>query len=195
MKRIIITIFFIGFINVSQAQYSLFNVTWNIAIPSSELKDFIDETSTLGFSFGGRYFIYDYVSVGGSFGWQTFDTKFTGTQSIDNVQITGTQFKYINTYPLQVNSHYYLGKDGGIRPYIGTSVGLTWVNQRVDLGIFTNSDVSTHFSIAPEVGVIIPLGASGVGAMVAAKYEQAFKSSNDFNITFWSISLSLAFLN
>ena len=195
MKKIIITIPFLGFMNASQAQYQLFQVGWNIAIPSGELRDFIDETSTRGFYFGGRHFIFDFVSVGGSFGWQTFNTKFTGTQEIDNAQITGTQYKYINAYPLQFNSHYYLGDDGGIRPYIGTSVGVTWVNQRVDLGIFTSSDTSTHFAIAPEIGVVIPIGVAGVGAMVAAKYEQAFKSSNNFHVPYLSINISVAFLN
>lgn len=195
MKKILFSLLFIGFALTSQAQYSVYHLNWNVGLPTGDLKNYIDDPSALGFSFGGRHFIYDFFSVGGSFGWQTFDQKISGTQENGNIQLTGTQFRYVNTYPLMFNVHYYLGEDGGIRPYLGTGVGVTWVNERTDMGIYTSEIRSTHFGLAPEVGVIIPFGASDVGLLLGAKYEQAFKSSNDRHISYLSFNIALAFID
>lgn len=195
MKKILFSLLLIGFTFTSQAQYGIYHLNWNVGVPAGDLKDFIEDPSTTGFTFGGRHFVYDFFSVGGSLGWQTFHQKVTDVFTNENVQAYGTQFRYINTYPLQVNVHYYLGEDGGIRPYFGTGLGVTWVNERTDMGIYTSETRSTHFAASPEVGILIPFGASDAGLLLGAKYEQAFRSSNERHISHFTFNLAIAFID
>lgn len=200
MKKLIpIIIIILLSSGMTKAQMSIFQVSWDVAIPTGELKNnYIDQTSARGFSIGGRKFIYDFFSVGGKGGWQTFNQKLTGTQKVDGTtDLTGTQFRYVNAFPLMVNAHFYLGEDEGIRPYVGINTGVTFITQQTDIGLWTVGDNSTHFGLAPEVGVLIPIGIAGGGVSLSAKYEQAFKSNNaaDIHYQYFSVSLGFIFAN
>jgi hypothetical protein len=179
-----------------KAQESIFQISWDIAFPVGELKDqYISDASARGISIGGRKFIFDWFSVGGKAGWQTFTQRVAGTESIDpTLDLTGTQLRYVNIFPVMANFHYYLGQDEGIRPYIGANIGVSFVTQQTDIGLWTINDNSTHFGLAPEVGVLIPIGIAGGGMSISAKYEQAFKSNNKFDMQIQYFSMNLGFI-
>ncbi|MFY0627358.1 MAG: hypothetical protein JXR07_13740 [Reichenbachiella sp.] len=195
-KTVLIIILFVASLSALKAQMSIFQVSWDIAFPMGEIKDqYIDEASMRGISIGGRKFVYDWFSFGGKAGWQTFNQKLSGTQIVnETTDLTGTQFRYVNAFPIMANAHFYMGQDEGIRPYIGTNVGVTFVTQRTDVGLWTVSDNSTHFGIAPEIGVLIPIGIAGGGISLSAKYEQAFKSNNAFDMHIQYLTASIGFI-
>ena len=178
------------------AQESMFQMGWSLSVPVGETETFINPTSSRGVVMGGRKFLFDFFSIGGQASWQVFDGVTTGYSNInESTDITGKQYRYINAFPLMFNSHFYFGTDGGIRPYLGSAVGLSIVNTRTDFGLYRIDDTTLHFAVAPEFGFIIPIGVAGAGLNFAVKYEQAFKSTNDMHIQYLSFNLSFAFLN
>jgi outer membrane protein len=195
MKKFIYTLLITGALTtMASAQESVFSIGWNVAIPTGELKEYIDVTSARGVRIGGRKWIYDNLSVGGEGGWQIFYNKYTGTENIDGTtDISGTFFKYVNAYPLMANVHFYLGDDGGVRPYLGTNIGVTFVNKKTDVGIWTVSDTHTQFTLAPEVGAFIPVGVAGAGLNLGFKYEYSFKTSDIGATPYASFFLAFAF--
>ncbi len=196
-KYIIIIVASIGSL-AATAQESIFQIGWDVAIPTGDLEEkYMDEVSFRGVTIGGRKFLTDFFSLGGKAGWQTFYTRFDGTYEIDDhSSLNGTQLRYLNVYPIQGNFHYYLGQDEGVRPYLGANLGVVFVNQRTDVGIFTVGQNSTHFGVSPEIGVLIPVGIAGGGVIVSGKYEQAFQSSkNNMHIQYFSINLQFMFAN
>ncbi|WP_422358544.1 hypothetical protein [Reichenbachiella sp.] len=198
MKKYILIALVIGLINsTASAQMSVFKIDWNVGIPMGDMSDFIEDESYRGVRIGGRAWIYDNFSVGGEGGWQVFNDKWTGTQNVDgNVDVSGTQFRYMNIYPLMANMHFYLGEDGGVRPYIGTNAGVTFINTRTEIGLWAVSETSTHFSIAPEIGTFIPVGVAGAGLNIGGRYDMAFKTNKlDMNVQAFSFFLGFIFLN
>lgn len=194
MKKYLIIFAFILSSSIASAQESIFHIGWDVAVPTGELEEYIGEVSARGLTIGGRKFLYDFISVGGKTGWQTFYARYDGTQEVnENLDITGVQLRYLNVFPIMANVFYYLGQDEGVRPYLGTNVGITFSTQRTEIGLFSASQNSTHFGIAPEVGVLIPIGLAGGGLIVSARYEQAFKSDNNFQIQYFTFNLAFNF--
>jgi hypothetical protein len=143
---------------------SLSTITWGISTPLGDTKDFIDSTSFLGVEFNYRHFTSDRVSIGGSVGWNVFDQKRTDLVSIRtddfNGDISGTQFRYINAFPIMATAHYYMGDTDGTHAYVGGRAGLYYVRQRVELGTVAFQADGWHFGVAPEVGIVAPLSYS-----------------------------------
>ncbi|PIB35153.1 hypothetical protein BFP72_06955 [Reichenbachiella sp. 5M10] len=192
MKKLILLLAIVGCFGSAKAQESMFNINWGISVPVYDLDDYVGGTSASGLNISGRKFIYDFFSVGGYAGWQMYYDKQDGlVQSQPGVDIWGTQLRHINVYPLMVNTHFYLGSDGGVRPYAGVNVGVSFVNQRVQVGLYEVTDTSAHFTISPEIGIYLPVGLAGGGFHISGRYEQAFQSSNDFHVQ--SVSLNLGF--
>ncbi|WP_420581315.1 hypothetical protein [Reichenbachiella sp.] len=198
MKKYILIALVIGLAHsTASAQMSVFKIDWNVGVPMGDMKDFIENESYRGIRIGGRAWIYDELSVGGEAGWQVFNGKWRGTQNVNgNIDASGTQFRYMNIYPVMANIHYYLGEDGGMRPYLGTNAGVTFINTRTEFGLWAVSETSTHFSVAPEIGAFIPVGVAGAGLNIGARYDVAFKTSKlDMNVQSFSFFLGFIFLN
>ncbi|UXX78173.1 hypothetical protein N7E81_12465 [Reichenbachiella carrageenanivorans] len=198
MKKYIIIALVAGLTHFNAAaQMSVFHIDWNVGLPVGDLQDFIEDESYRGLRIGGRAFIYDYLSVGGEGGWQVYYDTQDGTQRIETedgiFDLTGKQYRYLNTYPLMANIHFYLGEDYGVRPYIGTNAGVTFVNQRIAFGIYDVSETSTHFSIAPEIGAFIPIGVAGGGINIGARYDHIFKTSK-LDVDVQSVGLFIGFI-
>jgi outer membrane protein W len=73
--------------------------------------------------------------VGGSFSWNIWSYLTGETINIENGAVTGTQIRYINSFPFFLNAHYYFGnKAETFRPYFGVNVGAYYILQRYDRG-------------------------------------------------------------
>lgn len=165
-------------VGAAQAQYSnMTSLSYNFMVPTGKTQDFVSEVGWRGLSFEGRRFVDRQFSVGFTFGWQIFSEKSTDPIQITNGTISGTQIRQMNMFPLMVTAHYYFSKDREeIRPYVGTGVGLTYIDQRWDLGVYSLNTYNWHFTLAPEVGAIIPLG--DVDGIIGATYMYGFDSGS-----------------
>lgn len=167
MKKLTIFLALVGFAAAGSGMASaesLTTLTYNIAYPAGDTRDFIDSTSFRGLEFNYRYFTSDRVSFGGSIGWNVFDQKRSEVVTIRtddfNGDISGTQFRYINTFPLMATAHYYAGDLDGAHLYLGGRAGLYYVEQRLELGTVAFETDGWQFGVVPEVGFIAPLSDS-----------------------------------
>ncbi len=173
------------------AQDDHFGMSWDVTVPLGETSEYVGETSWLGFTMQWRKFMTDNVSLGFSFGWsvlhqRSFEThsfKFTpdGFNQAINGDVSGEQFRYLNSFPILLKGHYYLGDpyDSKIRPYGGLSVGTTPIQQRTEIGIIAITDTNWHFTVAPELGILIPL--DQLDLFFAATYMYSLKTKDTIN--------------
>jgi len=172
----------------------LWALNWNIMIPEGDTADFIKDTSYRGMSLEGRKWQGDNLTVGFMLGWNVLNQKLTTTQAItgDNgaADITGTQYRYINTFPVMAGVHMYLGSWGTTRIFAGAMGGGYVVERRVELGLFAVESQKWQWGVAPEIGILLPFESS-VG-FISARYNYAFENGDDHpDHTYWSAQVGL----
>src|SRR5262245_9195752 len=164
----------LGMAPASQAQFagdSYGAITYNMGLPVSDTKDFTDAYSWRGMGLEFRKFVKPTTSVGLSLGWNVFHQEVNGTLEIGNNRghATGNQDRTINAFPLMVGFQFYGGHEGGTRPYFGLYGPGYYVEQRLDLGIYSFQDDGWNWGLAPEVGLIMPLQ-SGTNLILKLRY-------------------------
>jgi outer membrane protein W len=194
MKKLLNTTIFLIFGGSVMAQ-SLFSITYDMSLPMGETGDYISQFSARGFGFEGRSFLSDNTAIGGSFGWHIFYES-TGNQTFeeDNLAVNGTQYRYINSFPMFVTAHYHTADDGDTRIYFGGGLGVVRVRQRTEMGLYVVENNSWSFGFAPEVGVLIPINFNNA-LNLSAKYHYALKSGDvDINVTYLTFKVGFAFM-
>ena len=175
----------------AQAQQWYWGMSYGVSATASDTKDFTDDTSWRNWGVDLLAIVNPNTTVGVSFSWNVFHEVTPTVSSISGIEIAGTQFRYINSVPILVNVRRYLGTRGGPRPFIGVGVGPHLVKQRVDVGLWTVSQDTWHFGVAPEVGLVVPVGYS-VRGFVNAKYNYA-ASAGDPGRTHSYFGLNIGF--
>ena len=160
------------------AQQYISLLTYNVGIPVGDTEDYISDISWLGFTIEGRRF-RDYesrVTWGLSLSWQVLWQTETSTFTIQdlNTTVTGNQRRYINSFPLLLTGHVYLGPDDGFQLYVGGGAGIYYIIQRFEIGVYAAEENNFHFGLAPEVGFMFPLGSSK--GTLSARFNYAFAS-------------------
>lgn len=202
MKKLLIVIAVFAS-TASYAQQSFWSFNYHMSFGMGEQADYIEAASFRGMSIDGRGFIDSNISIGGSFSWEVFDEikRNLGPQPLDldqeNLQgdVTGVQYRFINTLPIMVNGHFYLGSDGAVRPYFGLGIGTSYVDQRTDIGFISIQGQKWGFAVQPEVGLMVPFGLSGAGANVSGRFRYTTETSETLPISFFSLAIGLGFIN
>lgn len=209
MKWIYSSIIILLFTATVSAQ-SFGSITYNTAVPQNGLNDFVDNVSWRGFGVEGRWFQSSNLSFGLSFGWNVFDQRtdvpiqIQGSDIVDaensgNIKgtISGTQLRYVNSFPIMATGHFYIGKKREtIRIYFGAGLGTYHIKQRLEIGIVAFEENDWHFGLAPEAGVLLRLSRD-VTMVFNAKYNYAFSagktvSGTDKEFGYWGINIGFA---
>jgi hypothetical protein len=192
MKKFIISTAIVFSSLAIMAQEGMFGLTYNMAVPLGSTSDYISKFSPRGFGVEGRGFLNDHLSLGGSFAWQTFfEEKIGETPTLDTRTLTGDQFRYINAYPLNFLVHYYFGNyDEAVRFNIGVGVGGIRVNKRTEISVLQIEDNHWHFSVNPEVGILVPFNYS-TNLLFSVRYNYAAKS-HELSYSYISFNIGLA---
>ena len=197
MKYIIVVFMIILLCTSAFAQKGYGGISWNISVPTEDLKDFIDETSFRGFGIEFRSFITKHISIGGVTGWNIMDQRLSGTFELENGAITGTQIRYLNSFPIMLTSHLHIGSPrAAIRPYIGLGAGAYYITERFEIGVNLFEESNWKFGIAPEIGFLFPT--DYVSIMTSLKYNQAFESGESISkesrsTSYWGINIGILF--
>lgn len=205
MKRIILsTAFLFVAIVAANAQSSFWHFSYPISLGLGETEEFVGTTSFRGFTIDGRGFIRDNISIGGMWSWEVFDEVKRGlppepiTDDSGNVigHISGTPYTYLNSIPIMVNGHYYLGDYGAMRPYFGIGIGTVYVDERTDIGYYTIQTQTWRFGLQPEVGVFIPFGLTDAGANISLRYRYGTQGNEDTRaLSFLSLTVGVGWMN
>lgn len=143
----------------AQSKGWMATLNYNVAVPGQQMESFINNTSLLGFAIDARKFVSPKVSVGASLGHQVFYWKTGETVSLENGFFGTTQYKFLNTLPLMLSSHYHFTMSRNVHPYLGLNVGGYYGWQRAEMGIVVKEDRQWRWGLAPEFGVLFPVGA------------------------------------
>jgi outer membrane protein W len=172
-----------------------FGVEYNTVLPQGNADDFAGGFSWRGGSFGGRRLVKENVSVGFWAGWHVMDEKTDEISSFEGdnagLDISGTQFRYINSFPLMLNAHYYAGQYGSLRPFVGLNAGIYYIERRVEVSVFVVDEEKVHFGLAPEAGLTFPLGWQARG-LLSARYNWAASAGGSGAIGYWNFSIGAA---
>ena len=158
MKKSLAVILFLILSLSAGAQNWLMNLNYNIALPGSEMKQYINNPSFLGFSFDVRRFVSPSVTMGASFGQQLFYWQNSQQLELESTRLNGSQFRFMNAFPIMINSHFYFGDSGFVRPFVGLNMGGFYAWQRSELGIVVKEGRQWQWGVAPELGVMFPVG-------------------------------------
>ena len=166
-------------------------VSYDMAAPLGDTKDFTSSFSFRGVGLEGRYFKSEKTSIGFFAGWNVFSEKTSGTVQDGNRTTTGTSARTINAVPLYVTADYYWGSRGGARPYLGLGAGVIYNERRNDFGIFTSTSNKWQFAVAPEAGVMFPIGASLM--YIGVRYNYGFKAGDFDALQYLSINVGIGY--
>jgi hypothetical protein len=171
-------------------------VSYAVAIPTGETRDYISDGSFRGFEFEGRRFIRPNLSLSLSWQGSTFNEAVDGTFAIPNGHISGHQHRIIYAWPFLAKAHYYFGRPtvygGDAVPFVGIGAGAYWIRQSLETGVLAIEETNWHFGFSPEAGVLIPAaGANDV--VLSAGYHYAFESGDWGPHSYWTVKLGVGF--
>lgn len=191
---------FIAFISIilsSQifSQDLLTGITYSISVPTGETKNFISETSFAGLTLDLRKLVSYNVSVDFLLGWNAFEEESRELMSIPNADITGTQFRLMNSFPIMIATHYYFGEGTEFRPFIGAGIGTYFIYQQFELGLAVLESSKWHFGFEVDAGMVYLLDT--IYALVNVRYHYAFKAENEITqkstaYAYWAFNIGLA---
>ena len=130
--------------------------------------------------------------MGWQSGWNTFYQSETGSFTDETTTRTGTQYNWLNVWPMLVTFDYFFGTDGDTQPYLGLGIGTYWIEQRTQMGLFSDTYDTWNFGIAPEVGVLFPINLYS-NFYVNVKYNYGLNGNADVENYSW-MSFNVGFL-
>lgn len=181
MTRIIILTASILLLMVSSsyAQHSV-ALQYSLNFPTGNTSDYIGNVSPRGATLDYRYRIMPDLSVGFSTAWYSFyeeKSYDTYTSSNGAIDITGKQYRYINSSPLLFTVDYYLATGETISPFIGLGIGTTYNRLDTDIGLYEIEQESWQFTLAPEVGIQVPF-ADALSGYLSLRYNNSFETAD-----------------
>lgn len=189
-KYIVILILGLASLLVKAQDETLIIVNYLPAVSLGETADFANNFTPRGVDLEVNKFIAADMSVGFVISWNVFREKIVG-ESIDyeDMLVTGTQFRYVNTVPLNVNfKKYYLGN--GTTPYFGLGLGTSYAKQENDIGVFTLSEDKWLFNLAPEIGLLYDISRSNVLSL-KVKYNYSPKAGDFPSVSYVSFGIGV----
>ena len=174
----------------SRAQDWYGMATWNISFPVEDTKKFVDEVSYRGFGLEFRKEFRPSTTIGLMGSWEVFHQRTSETLGLENGAVSGSQDRYINSFPIMLGLHRYFGAEGGTRPYIGLNGGGFVLIQTLRVGLAEIEDDTWEWGIMPEAGFLIPIE-RGSTFVVSGRYNLALTgqdlADNDKKLTYWGI--------
>lgn len=184
---IISLLFLLPVASFGQDGYTYQGLTYSMAVPLSGIDNYIDAGSFRGMNYEGYHELSPKFAVAWLLGWNVFKSELRNETYVrDNVTLTGNQFRYQNDFPMLVRGLYLFGAPAGIRPFMGAGLGVIYNVRRTDIGLYSIEKDSWHFTVAPELGIMIPVRESMITASLRYSYgvkarelgEQSYVSFN-----------------
>jgi len=194
MKKYFIIIILALTMLVSKGQdQTLIIVNYLPAISLGETADFTDNFSPRGIDFEVNKFLKEDLSVGFAISWHIFREKISGeTFDYRDLTITGTQFRYTNIAPLNVNvkKYFSFNEESDMMPYAGIGLGTNYAKQSNEIGVFALTDDKWQFNVAPEIGMLYDISRSNVLSL-KVKYSYSPKAGDFPSMSYLSFGVGI----
>jgi len=165
------------------------------AISLGETAEFTDNFSLRGVDFEVNKFLKEDLSVGFVIGWNIFREKITGeTFDYRDLTITGTQFRYTNITPLNVNvkKYFSFSEETDVAPYAGIGVGTNYAKQTNEIGVFALTEDKWQFNVAPEIGMLYDISRNNVLSL-KVKYSYSPKAGDFPSMSYLSFGVGIGY--
>jgi outer membrane protein W len=170
------------------AQDFLTGLTYSISVPTGKTSEYVSKTSFKGLSIDLRKFFSYNASVGFLVGWSAFEEETNKTISTIRGDVSAEQSRLINSFPVMITTHYYLGEGREFRAFIGVGVGMYYFYHQLELVEENLESNKWHLGIAPEAGFVYLL--ESIYTFVNIRYNYAFSAENEIT----GISTSQSYL-
>jgi hypothetical protein len=175
---------------VTFSQGTYLGATYSIGIPAGGIDNYISAGSFRGANFEGLKELNSKVAVGWVLGWNVFSEKRVNeVYTNDNLTLTGTQYRYMNLFPMLARGLYEFGEQEGTRPFIGSGLGVTADIAKTNIGLYSFQKTGWHFTVAPELGIKIPIGYGSITASI--RYTYGVKTKEIDRVSYFSINLGM----
>jgi opacity protein-like surface antigen len=169
-----------------------FGITYNTALPMGETAELASKYSFRGVGFEGRWAVGSSFDLGFNASWNVFYEAVSGSFTEGNGTLTGTQYRYVNAYPIMFTAYKYFGSSEGIQPYVGLGVGAIKADHRKEMGLWYVDANNWHFGVAPEIGVLIPTMRS-IDFLVSVRYNYGAKVNDAPAVSYLGVNLGILF--
>lgn len=175
------------------AAQSFTRVYYTTAVPAGDTKDYIDQFSWRGMSLEFGKYVRDNVTTAVSLGWTVFNKKTDDPVSIgDAAAAQGTQFRYLNAFPILAQLQVHRQPDRGADMYLGLNGGVYFIERRTDVSVVSLVSDNWHFGLAPQAGIVFPLGYGRGAGSIDVRYNHAFEAGGQ-SYSWWSFSIGVAY--
>jgi hypothetical protein len=181
-----------------RAQYGSMGVfTWNWSYPASDTKEYLENDSWVGLMLEGRRYMSPTLSASLGVGFNEFYENTNRLIEIDNLAISGNQYRNVLLVPMLVGLQYNFARDGETRPYVGLGAGAYYSDQLMDIGIYTFEADVWHFGVAPQVGVLIPSSNRDTKFVLDVRYHLpiaagGYIGDESLSMAYWTVGAGLS---
>ena len=180
------------------ALYAQSNTTFNYSIgfPVGDMNDFIGKVSWRGATIDYRKMVQPNIGVGFSVAWNVFYEEFAkDSYTIDNVTLTGKQYRYSNFVPMMINPTYYLKPGETVNPYVTLGIGTMYTRRNTDMNLYTVEQEAWNFLLQPEVGLQYMIN-DAAALNISGKFNYGFKAGNEIDSaqSFFTLNIGFSFL-
>lgn len=192
MKKILLLLICISGMQISYGQNGYGAITYSLALPMGDMKNYIDDISYRGVNMEFYWRLKNSLDVGMEAGWNVFYSKEDKkTYTAETASITGVQYRYINAAPILAAARWR--KSGGkTQPYVGVGVGTSSINRSTDFGLYRIINNTWQFCLRPEAGIIYKFSDTN-GLTAGVKYYNNFKNDEQDAQTFLTLNLGFVF--
>lgn len=194
MKKLAYILLVLGLFTVAPTwAQSTFSTQYSMGFATGDTKTYVSSSSFRGVAFGYRRMVQPKIGIGIDAGWNVFyerrayDTYTSGSKSL-----SGTQYRYINAVPMYVTADYYLKSEEGKGPFVGLGIGTLFSNRSTNMGLYVLSQDDWAFALQPEAGYLVNMS-QGVDAMISAKYNVGFATSDRAAQSYLTLNLGFLF--
>jgi hypothetical protein len=192
LRRIMALVLLLGPLGAGSIQAQTWYVlSYQPAQPVSNTQDYTDSFGWRGIGFDFKKQVKPSLTVGLNFGWQVFEQQTDETVSAFGLDISGDQFRYVNSFPILANISYFFGSEGRTRPYLAANVGTYIIEQRMEIGLYAIQETNWHFGFGPEAGIAFPIRPD-LAAVLSSRYNYALSAGNVDDQTYVSFGLGVA---
>jgi len=165
--------------------------SYSLAIPQGETRDFVADTGFQGLTVDWRKGVASRMTLGFQLGWNRIEETSDEPVTLPDGSANGPNTRVLNAIPILINAHYYWGEAERIHPYAGGGIGAYSINRRVEIGDERITDKRWGFGLAPEAGVVFPLG-QDFDWFVNTRFNWALGTGDRPSETYWSVNIGFA---
>ncbi len=189
-KYILIAALSLLIVSANGQRYTEVMVNYLPALPFGKTADYTPGFSPRGVDFEANRFIAHDLSIGVNIAWTIFRDKVTGELfEYQDLDIYGTQFRYQNMVPIDLNFKKYFIQ-GDYSPYVGIGAGTQYAEQRMDIGVFSFTDDKWLFHVAPEVGLLYDFSSATIISF-KAKFNYSPKAGDFPAVSYLSFGIGI----